>query len=77
MNFSLCEIELIFLFIFSVSYYDLVGETVLDLLAEQCHLNMTECSYQNMTYIKELVYARISNENDALFMYFLVWCKHE
>lgn len=45
---------------------------MMDLLSERFIDAMTECTYHNLAYVKELAYARPTNEEEALIIYFLV-----
>ncbi|GAV03626.1 hypothetical protein RvY_14022 [Ramazzottius varieornatus] len=60
----------------SISYFDLVGERMMDLLRERFVDVMTECTYHNLAYVKELAYARPTNEEEALIIYFLIHSKN-
>lgn len=58
---------------FSISYYDMVGDTILDLLAEnQVSSGLTLCRHHGIGYIKDVAYARVTDEEEALFVFYLV-----
>ncbi|XP_055328443.1 kinesin-like protein KIF9 isoform X2 [Paramacrobiotus metropolitanus] len=51
----------------SMSCFDMIGNTLVDLLAAEAVGTMTIRSYHNLSYVKEVGYTRVRDEEEALF----------